>query len=54
MYLYCIYLVSLVQGIETVRRDNCRLVKEVVDTSLRSILIHKVLPARCARSQSRQ
>lgn len=29
------------KGIETVRRDNCMLVKEVVDTSLRSILINK-------------
>ena len=29
------------KGIETVRRDNCQLVKEVVDTSLRAILIHK-------------
>ena len=29
------------KGIETVRRDNCQLVKDVVDTSLRAILIHK-------------
>ena len=29
------------KGIETVRRDNCKLVKDVVDTSLRAILIHK-------------
>jgi len=27
------------KGIETVRRDNCELVKDVVDTSLRNILI---------------
>lgn len=30
------------QGIETVRRDNCSLVKEVVDTCLRLILIEQV------------
>lgn len=29
------------KGIETVRRDNCKLVKSVVDTSLRAILIKK-------------
>jgi len=29
------------KGIETVRRDNCQLVKDVVDTSLRAILINK-------------
>jgi DNA polymerase delta subunit 1 len=29
------------KGIETVRRDNCQLVKDVVDTSLRAILIQK-------------
>jgi DNA polymerase delta subunit 1 len=29
------------KGIETVRRDNCDLVKEVVETSLRAILIRK-------------
>ena len=29
------------KGIETVRRDNCQLVKDVVDTSLRAILIYK-------------
>lgn len=38
------------KGIETVRRDNCQLVKDVVDTSLRAILIHKV---RCAHSSAR-
>ena len=27
------------KGIETVRRDNCQLVKDVVDTSLRAILM---------------
>ena len=34
------------KGIETVRRDNCQLVKDVVDTSLRAILIHKVRAAQ--------
>jgi len=32
------------KGIETVRRDNCQLVKDVVDTSLRAILIFKNPP----------
>jgi DNA polymerase delta subunit 1 len=30
------------QGIETVRRDNCLLVKNVVTTSLEKMLIEKV------------
>lgn len=29
------------KGIETVRRDNCRLVKTVIDTCLRKILIER-------------
>lgn len=29
------------KGIETVRRDNCRLVQTVIDTSLRKILIDR-------------
>ena len=29
------------QGIETVRRDNCLLVKDVITTSLEMMLIHK-------------
>ena len=29
------------KGIETARRDNCALTRELVDTSLRAILIHK-------------
>src|SRR4051812_22579272 len=29
------------KGIETVRRDNCRLVQTVIDTSLRKILIER-------------
>lgn len=32
----------LPQGIETVRRDNCLLVRNVVTTCLERILIHKV------------
>ena len=31
------------KGIETVRRDNCRLVQTVIDTSLRKMLIDRVL-----------
>ena len=29
------------KGIETARRDNCQLIREIMDTSLRAILIHK-------------
>merc|ERR1719343_1985710 len=32
------------KGIETVRRDNCGLVRELVETSLRKILIDKSIP----------
>jgi DNA polymerase delta subunit 1 len=32
------------KGIETVRRDNCGLVRQLVDTSLRTILIDKSVP----------
>ena len=32
------------KGIETVRRDNCRLVRRVVDKILRMILIDKDVP----------
>lgn len=29
------------KGIETVRRDNCRLAKDIIDTCLRMILIEQ-------------
>ena len=29
------------KGIETARRDNCALTRDIVDTSLRAILINK-------------
>lgn len=28
------------KGIETARRDNCQLIREIMDTSLKAILIH--------------
>lgn len=36
-----VHILFMLQGIETVRRDNCLLVKNVVTTSLEKMLIDK-------------
>lgn len=43
--------VALSQGLETVRRDNCLLVRQMVDTCLRKILIERDVAAAIAHAK---